>query len=288
MQTKPLVSIGMPIKNCSQTVKLAIKSILYQTYKNWELIIVDDGSSDNTPEIVRKIKDKRIRLYCGKKSLGVGSRLNQVIKLSRGEYFARMDGDDISYPKRFEKQLSYLQNNPQVNLIGSSMLIVDRSNHIIGKRIYPSQHSEISRFYLFGIPIAHTTFFGKISFFRKYHYNGSIPRSQDQELLFRTINFNTFANYPEILYAYYLNVSLKKYLISRYYLLKGFLKNSIKQKKILNILIILLSQIVKIICDLIQAIFNFKFTLLLRYHAKKYNKSELIKWQEVKKLLKIK
>src|SRR5512135_1398022 len=117
--SQPLVSIGMPVRNNEATLALAIRSILEQTYTNWELLLIDDGSSDGTLRVMRGFTDERIRIFSDGLSLGLPDRLNQAIDASRGEYFARMDGDDVSYPRRLGRQVDYLRHHPQVDLVGA-------------------------------------------------------------------------------------------------------------------------------------------------------------------------
>src|ERR1700684_499695 len=100
----PLVSIGMPVYDCEKTIAVSLRSILNQTFTEWELIIIDDGSQDGTLARAREFDDPRIRIVDGQRNLGLPARLNQAVHLSGGTYFARMDGDDIAYPERIEKQ----------------------------------------------------------------------------------------------------------------------------------------------------------------------------------------
>ena len=106
-----LVSVIMPAFNPQRYIRAAIRSVLSQTYVNFELIIVDDFSQDNTKEIVRSFSDLRIKLIENTKNLGISKSLNKAIKLLKGDYIARMDADDICFPKRLEKQVSYLEKH---------------------------------------------------------------------------------------------------------------------------------------------------------------------------------
>src|ERR1039458_2052600 len=96
----PLVSIGMPAFNCEKTLAVAIHSILNQTYSNWELLLMEDGSSDRTPEVAQSFSDPRISVFADQSHKGLVPRLNQAVAMSRGKYFARMDADDVAYPER--------------------------------------------------------------------------------------------------------------------------------------------------------------------------------------------
>ena len=110
------VSIIMGIYNCASTLPEAIDSIINQTYNNWELIMCDDGSVDNTYEIADKYRNqypKKIVLLKNEKNMGLNYTLNECLKHSSGEYIARMDGDDLSLPTRLEKEVAFLENNTQ-------------------------------------------------------------------------------------------------------------------------------------------------------------------------------
>src|SRR4051794_36827493 len=120
-RTTPLVSIGMPVRNNEKTLGVAVRSIVRQTYPQWELLLINDGSTDGTLEVARGFCDERIRVIDEPESRGLPARLNQAVAAARGEYFARMDGDDLSYPERLERQVAYLQAHPEVDLVGAWM-----------------------------------------------------------------------------------------------------------------------------------------------------------------------
>ncbi len=128
MQT-PKVSIIMGVYNCSKTLNEAIDSILTQTYSNWEFIICDDGSNDNTFEILEEYakNDSRFILLKNEKNMGLNFTLNKCLERASGEYVARMDGDDISLPERFEKQVKFLEENPEFSLVSTSMIMFDET-----------------------------------------------------------------------------------------------------------------------------------------------------------------
>src|SRR6266498_684122 len=105
----PLVTVAMSVYNAAATVELAIRSIQYQSLEDWELVVTDDGSTDQTREIIEQIQDPRVRLIVEPdKNLGLAVRLNQCIRLARGRYVARMDSDDVAYPQRLARQVHYL------------------------------------------------------------------------------------------------------------------------------------------------------------------------------------
>ena len=114
----------MGIYNCASTLPAAIESILAQTYENWELIMCDDCSTDDTYKVAEEYKNKypeKIILVRNEENSKLAFSLNHCLKHATGEYVARMDGDDISLPERFEKQIEFLNNNPDIQLVGTSM-----------------------------------------------------------------------------------------------------------------------------------------------------------------------
>ena len=110
MENSPLISLVMPVYNSSKYLKQSIKSILDQTVRNFELIIIDDGSVDNSWDIINEFKKKDKRIIALKQSnCGLVHTLNKAIGISKGKYLARLDADDVSHPKRFDKQLKWFQ-----------------------------------------------------------------------------------------------------------------------------------------------------------------------------------
>ena len=108
-------------------LKESIDSILEQTYSDFELIIVDDCSTDNSLEVIRSYTDPRIKVLCNEKNLGLAASLNKALDICRGEFVARMDTDDTCFPQRFEKQIAYMQENPDVILCGTHIRLDRKS-----------------------------------------------------------------------------------------------------------------------------------------------------------------
>lgn len=193
----------MSAYNASGTIDLALRSILAQTYQNWELIVVDDGSTDRTAERVLHVKDSRIRFIqepSGNK--GLASRLNQCVHLARGEYIARMDADDVAYPQRFERQVQFLKEHHDIDLLGTGAVIFRGEGEIIG--CYPSarSHEAICRRPWWGFPLAHPTWMGKRAWFVSHPYSDEDTRCEDQALLLRSFAHSRFAALEEVLLGY--------------------------------------------------------------------------------------
>lgn len=123
------ISVLMGIYNCADTLEEAVQSIQNQTYSNWELIMCDDGSTDCTYQVAYKLteQDSRIRLLRNDKNCGLNKTLNSCLNFATGEFVARMDGDDQCVPDRFEKQLEFLEQHSEYDIVSSSMILFDEN-----------------------------------------------------------------------------------------------------------------------------------------------------------------
>lgn len=129
---KPNISVIMPVYNVEKYISIAVQSILNQTFENFELIIIDDASTDKTYDIINCFQDKRIVKLRNQTNKGVAATLNEGLKLAHGEYVARMDGDDVSKPDRFEKQLCFMKDNPELLISGTHMEVISNIGEFIG------------------------------------------------------------------------------------------------------------------------------------------------------------
>ena len=151
------VSIILPVYNEEKLIKNSIKSILNQSHKDFELLVIDDGSTDNTKQIVTSIKDKRI-IYIKKNHTGLPETLNCGIKLSKSDLIFRMDADDLSAINRLEIQLNFMNENPEVVLCGTFMNIINYNKKKITKKKLPITNCEIKNTILYNSNIMHPTF----------------------------------------------------------------------------------------------------------------------------------
>lgn len=135
----PQISVLMGVYNCASTVEEAIRSITDQTVTDWEFIICDDGSTDNTVEVVKALAEKepRIVLIQNAQNMGLAPTLNNCLRIARGTYTARMDGDDICSPDRFEKELAVLEADPDCAVVSCAMHSFDE-NGLYGTTVYPA------------------------------------------------------------------------------------------------------------------------------------------------------
>lgn len=130
-----MISVGMPIYNASAYLEDAIKSVLAQTFKDFELILIDDGSTDNSLEIAKSFNDSRIRIISDGGNKKLPYRLNQIISIAKYNYIARMDADDLMDVNRLKIQFEYLMNHPEIDLVTTGMYSIGKLNEILGKRI---------------------------------------------------------------------------------------------------------------------------------------------------------
>ena len=209
-----LISIGIPCYNAEETIGETIKSIITQTYKDWELIIVDDGSTDDSLSEIKKIKDFRIKIL-SRENRGLPATLNEIVSLAEGDFFARMDADDIMLPDRLEKQIKYFDKHPEVDLLGGGIVCIEANGNETGRRFAPSVVDSAYRVFK-GEVLYHPTVMGRTEWFREHPYDESVVRSEDFELWCRTAGATTIHNLqiPLIYYREYEeNTSLSKYLM---------------------------------------------------------------------------
>jgi glycosyltransferase involved in cell wall biosynthesis len=279
--SSPLVSIGMPVRNCEATLGLAIRSLLLQSYYNWELLLIDDGSTDKTHNIAAQFSDPRIKASMDGMFRGLIFRLNEAIHMSSGKYFARMDGDDIAYPERLEKQVSYLEMHPEIDLVGAWMIVFGPNGIPFGKRTYPEMHTGICAKPFARVRISHPTFVGRIEWFRRYGYRKEAIRCEDQDLLLRSYRFTQFANVPEILLGYREErIDLKKVLKSRRFWSSCLLHEFLEQRRPDIAVRAVVEQIAKGILDCIAVSTGLNYRLL-RHRALPITDAERSEWEQV-------
>lgn len=144
-EDEPKISVVMPAFNEERTIERAIKSILEQTYENFEFIIVDDGSTDKTDEVLDKFIDTRIKIVTNKFNIGVTKSMNIGIRASKGKYIARMDADDYCFPERIERQLEFLEAHPSIAVLGTACYLKDSIRGEEFVRVFPLEDSDIKK-----------------------------------------------------------------------------------------------------------------------------------------------
>ena len=215
MKNNTLVTIGIPFYNASEYLELAIRSILSQTYENWELILLDDGSSDNSVSIATKFdKDPRVRVISDYKNKGLPYRLNQISALAKGEYYARMDADDILHPERIKIQVEYLLQNPGIDVVGTAAITIDSNNFIIGSRSIVKSHDFSIKTILRKGLFIHPSIMGATTWFKNNPYDERAIRIEDLELWIASCDTSIFSliDLPCLFYRDGGESTLKKYI----------------------------------------------------------------------------
>ena len=196
------VSVGMPVYNGERYIRKAVESVLSQTYADFELIVTDDGSTDNTLRILDSIKDPRLKVVADGKNRGIAYRLNQQIDLARGDFFARMDADDMMMPHRLERQISVLKSETGVDVIGSEAVIIGEHDELLGKRCVNSEMFRTSNDYFRSARFIHPTIMGRLAWFRKWRYNEKMSGNEDLDLWIRSRTGSRFYDIHEPLMFY--------------------------------------------------------------------------------------
>lgn len=195
----PVISIVMPVHNAGLYLTPAIESILKQTYKDYEFIIINDASNDNSLDIAKSYDDPRIVLVENKKNMGVAWTLNRGISLARGRYIARMDADDISVPKRLEWQFRFMEAHPEVGVSGGWVKHFGIGLPTIAR--VPLDPQEVFGYMHFENPIWHMSVIMRKEVLVKFDlkYDSSFSRSEDYDLWTRAIQYFPMANIAEVL-----------------------------------------------------------------------------------------
>ena len=202
-QGDPLITVGMPVYNAGKYLRAAVLSLVNQSMTSWELILIDDASTDGSVECIRDFGDPRIRIIAGVENRGLAMRLNEAIGLARSKYFARMDQDDLCHPERFARQTAFLKSHPDIDLVGTKCIAIDESSTITGCLPLKIEHHEICRLPFAGFYLPHPSWMGKTTWFQHYGYASPGPFfCEDQELLLRAHKRSHFHALPEALLAY--------------------------------------------------------------------------------------
>ena len=186
LQNKPKISVILPTYNREIMLKHALNSLLRQTYSDFEVIVIDDGSVDNTWKILKEYadKDKRIKIIRHKQNKGMVYGLNEGLELAKGKYIARLDDDDLSYPERFKKQVAYMEEHPDVAVVGAwAGKLYDDKVYGWWQETEP-EYIKI-RILLGETPLAHSSFFMRRSFLEEHgiRYNSKYQTAEDLSLL---------------------------------------------------------------------------------------------------------
>jgi glycosyltransferase involved in cell wall biosynthesis len=208
------LTIGIPFYNNAATLGDAIRSVFAQTFQDWELLLIDDGSTDGSLDIARAIRDPRVVVKSDGVNRGLVFRLNQIAQLASGKYLARMDADDLMLPDRLEKQIRFLTENPDFDLVDCALYSMDlycKPEGIRGTEPLDARPETALKQAL----LTHATVVGYTEWFRQNHYDPVFIRAEDYELWCRTCRFTKFGRISEPLYLVREGrVNLRNYLKS--------------------------------------------------------------------------
>jgi glycosyltransferase involved in cell wall biosynthesis len=196
----PKVTVFIPVYNREQYIGEAIESILAQTFSDFEILLVDDGSTDASVEKIRWFSDPRIRLVSNDKNLGIPKTRNKGVELARGQYMAMLDSDDRAYPDRLEKQVAFLDSHPEYAQVGSWCRMMDKDGHPLKKiKRQPVLSEDIHAQFLFRCAMSNRSIMARTAILQEYGYRNDFPRCQDYELHVRLAKKYKLGNIPECL-----------------------------------------------------------------------------------------
>lgn len=201
----PRVSVVIPVYNRPQLVRRAILSIQAQTYTDWELVIVDDSSTDHTPDVLREYSaaDSRIRVFRSQVNGGTARATNLGLGQAQGELIARLDSDDMAYPERLGLQVVFMEAHPEIAVLGSAAHLMDDQGQIYGMVSYPESHAEIISKIYQRCPMLHPTLMLRREFFEQLGpYRPDLRDAQDWEILLRGAHLFRYHNLQEPLIQY--------------------------------------------------------------------------------------
>ncbi len=205
MPIPPPITVLLAVCNGQQYLREALDSVLAQTFRDFEFLIIDDGSTDQTLPVLKEYekRDPRIRLI-SRPNKGLTNTLNEGLALARGEYLARMDADDVCLPNRFEKQIEYLQQHPNCVLLGSRVLLMDPQGWPIREMCKEQTHEQIDAAHLNrGWPVVHPAVMMRLSALKQIGgYRDEFNTLEDLDLFLRLAEVGRLANLPDLLLRY--------------------------------------------------------------------------------------
>ena len=204
MRVTPVLSVVMAARNADALIGEAIASILGQTFSDFELLVVDDASTDRTADVVRRIDDRRVRLLSADRHLGLPGALNYGMERAAGALIARHDHDDVSEPRRFERQVAYFGEHPEAALVGTRAWLMDERGQRVGVLDRCLDDVSIRWYHLFDNAFVHSSvmFRRAVVWDQLGGYDASLPSSEDYELWARVLERHAAANLPERLLSY--------------------------------------------------------------------------------------
>ncbi len=198
---RPKVSVLMPVYNGEHYLNQAVDSILHQSFTDFEFLIINDGSTDRTVDILHSYRDPRIRILHNDRNLGLIETLNKGLAFARGVFIARMDCDDISLPERLAEQVTVMESTPEIGVCGTWARLIDERGEFAGILKMPAGR-ELQSLYWRPSPFIHPTCMIRASLVKEEHYNPQFKHAEDYELWMRLSRKTGFYNIPRYLFLY--------------------------------------------------------------------------------------
>ena len=280
--SQPLVSVIMSMRNSAATVGVAVRSVQLQTLKDWELIVIDDGSADQSSSVVSAFDDPRIRLVREASSAGLARRLNQAVAMSRGDFIARMDADDICFPERLARQVARLRQDPQLDLLGCGAVVFTDSE-LVGELPIGLSHLEIAARPFHGFPLPHPTWCGRAAWFHDNPYDPELKYAEDQDLLLRTFRKSRLGALETVLFGYRQNrLALGKLVPGRRTFMGSQWRYGRRSGELLPALTGIATHLAKTAVDIVTIGLGFN-RLMQRHRLKPVPLSVVQQWQDLQK-----
>jgi glycosyltransferase involved in cell wall biosynthesis len=202
-QKPPRISLLVPVYNGEKYLREALDSLLAQTFGDFELLVIDDGSTDSSAEIVSSYQDPRVRLERNERNLGLIATLNRGLELARGEFIARMDCDDVSFPNRLERQIRFMEDNPEVGVAGTWFEKVRDDGSSVMMKV-PADDATIRFFMIFDNAFLHSSIIIRRNLLERFglRFDADFPYAEDYEFWVRCARHTRIANIPEALLRY--------------------------------------------------------------------------------------
>lgn len=176
------VTIGIPFRNAWPALADAVRSVFAQTFQDWALVLVDDGSTDGAVERLRAIDDPRVVVLSDGQHRGLAARLNQIAGLAKGPWLARMDADDLMHPDRVKRQVARFSDAPGLDAVGTGAMVVDTNRRIVGRWPEAMLPRTVAEVLERGVLFIHPTVMYRAEFARAHQYEGKYPRAEDLAL----------------------------------------------------------------------------------------------------------
>jgi glycosyltransferase involved in cell wall biosynthesis len=202
IRKKPKISVLLPVYNAERFLRQSIESILKQSFEDYEFLIIDDGSTDASAQIIKSYRDPRIRLLQNEKNRKLYGALNRGLDIAQGEYVARMDADDISLPHRLGRQAEFLDKHPDIGVVGTWAKCIDENDRVIGTACYPTRSNLLAWQLFYRSPLINTTIMMRYELVKKADFYRSFSCAEDYDLWSRLVEQTRFANMPDFLVHY--------------------------------------------------------------------------------------